>query len=39
VSLERAHAVQTEIEGQVRRQVPALDEVVARIVPGAGARA
>ena len=39
VSLERAHAVQTEIEAQVRRQVPALDEVVARIVPGAGARA
>ncbi len=39
VSLDRAHAVQTEIEAQVRRQVPGLDEVVARIVPGAGARA
>jgi divalent metal cation (Fe/Co/Zn/Cd) transporter len=39
VSLERAHAVQTEIEAQVRRQVPALADVVARIVPVAEAHA
>ncbi len=33
VPLERAHAVQTEIEAQVRREVPGLADVVARIVP------
>ncbi|MBO0708984.1 MAG: cation diffusion facilitator family transporter [Candidatus Dormibacteraeota bacterium] len=36
VPLERAHAVETEIEEQVRREVPGLVDVVARIVPDEG---
>lgn len=36
VSLERAHSVQDEIEQRLRREVPALAEVVARIVPADG---
>ncbi|MGH7912436.1 MAG: cation diffusion facilitator family transporter [Candidatus Dormibacteraceae bacterium] len=33
VSLERAHAVQSEVEEDVRQEVPMITDVVARIVP------
>jgi divalent metal cation (Fe/Co/Zn/Cd) transporter len=33
VSLERAHAVETELEEQIRRAVPELHDVVARTTP------
>ena len=38
VPLERAHAVQSQIEEDVRRDVPGLADVVARIVPEQGPR-